>query len=318
MANYQLLTYLDAGGAPVAGLRIGSSVYPIEQALSNLTGQKSTVHSVLDVLEAWDRHAGLLREAAQLVIDQRIPGENLENFRLHAPLLYPGAIYCAGANYSDHVLEMARANNHAPDPDPRELGLKPWHFLKPSRSAVVGHGATVRRPAASKKLDWEAELVAVIGRTARDVSPARALEHVAGYSIANDLSARDLSRRMQLPAGSAFRFDWTAHKGFDGSCPLGPWITPADQVGDPQNLAIKLWVNDVIKQDSNTGQMIFSVAEQIAHLSTMTTLHPGDIVLTGTPAGVGSARGEFLQPGDCVAIEIEGLGRLETRIGQAA
>jgi 2-keto-4-pentenoate hydratase/2-oxohepta-3-ene-1,7-dioic acid hydratase in catechol pathway len=314
MANYQLLTYLGADGAPVAGLRIGSSVYSLEQTLSNLTGRKSAVRSVLDALDGWERHAALLRDAAQLVADQRIPGENLEQLPLLAPLLYPGAIYCAGANYTDHVLEMARANNHAPDPDPRELGLKPWHFLKPARSSVVGHGAAVRRPATSKKLDWEAELVAVIGRTTRNVQPAQALAHVAGYTIGNDLSARDLSRRTQLPEGSGFRFDWTAHKGFDGSCPLGPWITPADQVGDPQNLAMKLWVNDALKQDSNTGQMIFSVAEQIAHLSTLTTLHPGDIVMTGTPAGVGSARGEFLQPGDRVAIEIEGLGRLETRI----
>ena len=121
-------------------------------------------------------------------------------------------------------------------------------------------------------------------------------------------------RILPLPPGSPFHFDWTAHKGFEGSCPLGPHITPAADVRDPQNLAIRLWVNGVLKQDSNTREMIYSVAEQIAHLSTLITLQPNDILLTGTPAGVGSARNEFLQPGDEVAVEIERLGRLETFI----
>jgi 2-keto-4-pentenoate hydratase/2-oxohepta-3-ene-1,7-dioic acid hydratase (catechol pathway) len=169
----------------------------------------------------------------------------------------------------------------------------------------------VARPRGSQKLDWEAELVAVIGKAARNVPVEKALDYVAGYSIADDLSARDLSRRSALPPGNPFHFDWTAHKGFEGSCPLGPWITPAAEVPDPQALAIRLWVNGVLKQDSNTSRMIFSTAEQVAHLSSLATLHPGDLVLTGTPAGVGAGRNEFLQPGDRVEIEIEGLGRLE-------
>ncbi len=142
----------------------------------------------------------------------------------------------------------------------------------------------------------------------------KALDYVAGYTIANDLSARDLARRTQLPPTSPFHFDWSAHKGFEGSCPLGPWIVPGAAVPDPQRLAIRLWVNGVIKQDSNTSEMIYSVAEQIAHLSSLATLHPGDLVLTGTPAGVGTPRNEFLQPGDHVEVEIEGLGRLENWI----
>lgn len=225
-----------------------------------------------------------------------------------------GTIYCAGANYADHVAEMARAQNQPPPPDPHMLGLKPWFFIKPSRSCAVGTGARVARPRGCEKLDWEAELAAVIGKPARNVSAKDALSYVAGYTIANDLSARDLARRPQLPPGSPFHFDWTAHKGFEGSCPLGPWITPAREVPDPQRLAIRLWVNGALKQDSSTSQMIYSVAEQIAHLSSLATLHPGDIVLTGTPAGVGAPRNEFLQPGDRVEIEIEALGRLETWI----
>jgi 2-keto-4-pentenoate hydratase/2-oxohepta-3-ene-1,7-dioic acid hydratase in catechol pathway len=229
---------------------------------------------------------------------------------LHAPLLYPGTIYCAGANYADHVAEMARAQNLPLPQDPRALGLKPWFFIKP-RTCVVGPRSRIARPRGSQKLDWEAELAAVIGRPARNVPAEKALDYVAGYTIADDLSARDLSRRNALPPGNPFHFDWTAHKGFEGSCPLGPWITLAAEVPHPQRLAIRLWVNGALKQDSNTSRMIFSTAEQVSHLSSITTLHPGDLILTGTPAGVGAGRNEFLQPGDRVEIEIEGLGRLE-------
>jgi 2-keto-4-pentenoate hydratase/2-oxohepta-3-ene-1,7-dioic acid hydratase in catechol pathway len=286
----RLVSFSTGRDAPRAGVLVGNHVFE---------GSEASVLSIIDKGKAWKETGNPLP---------------LAEVKLHAPLLYPGTIYCAGANYADHVAEMARAQNMPPPPDPRSLGLKPWFFLKPPRSCVVGPGARVARPRGSQKLDWEAELVAVIGKLTRDVSVDDALDCVAGYTIANDLSARDLARRTQLPPTSPFHFDWSAHKGFEGSCPLGPWITPADAVPDPQRLAIRLWVNGVIKQDSNTSEMIYSVAEQIAHLSSLATLHPGDLVLTGTPAGVGTPRNEFLQPGDHVEIEIEGLGRLENWI----
>jgi 2-keto-4-pentenoate hydratase/2-oxohepta-3-ene-1,7-dioic acid hydratase in catechol pathway len=113
-----------------------------------------------------------------------------------------------------------------------------------------------------------------------------------------------------MATGSAFHFDWVGQKCFDGSCPIGPWIVPADDIADPQNLKLKLWVNDVIKQDSNTSEMIFTLAEQIAHLSKNMTLYPGDVILTGTPAGVGAGRDEFLNAGDVVKLEIEKIGTL--------
>ncbi len=165
-------------------------------------------------------------------------------------------------------------------------------------------------PRYARNVDWEIELAAVIGRPARNVPLERALDHVAGYTIANDLSARDAGRRGPVPDLSPFKWDWTSHKSFEGSCPLGPWIVPAAAIGDPQALGLKLWVNDVLKQDSNTGKMIFTTAEQIAHLSTRITLHPGDLVLTGTPAGVGAGRGEFLKAGDVVKLSIEKIGTL--------
>ena len=284
----KILNFSLGAGAPRAGLLVGNHVFEAPRA---------TVQELLT--------------ADLASLEARGDGLPLAEVKLHAPLLYPGTIYCAGANYADHVAEMARAQNLPPPPDPRSLGLKPWFFIKPPRACVVGPGERIPRPRGSHKLDWEVELVAVIGRPCRNVSVAGALKHVAGYTIADDLSARDLSRRTQLPPGNPFHFDWTAHKGFEGSCPLGPWITLAAEVPDPQRLFIRLWVNGVLKQDSNTAEMIFSTAEQIAHLSSLSTLYPGDIVLTGTPAGVGTARNEFLQPGDHVELEIERIGRLE-------
>jgi len=166
----------------------------------------------------------------------------------------------------------------------------------------------------SKKMDWEIELAAVIGKPAKDVPLDKALSYVAGYTVACDLSARDRGFREQVSVGSPFRADWVAHKNFEGACPLGPWIVPASDIKDPQNLDLKLWVNGVIKQDSNTREMIFNLAEQIEQLSSAITLLPGDIILTGTPAGVGAGRGEFLKAGDEVKLWIEKIGELTTRM----
>src|SRR5215472_17202529 len=164
------------------------------------------------------------------------------------------------------------------------LGEKPWHFVKTSRSSVVGPGAKVKLPAYSQKVDWEVELTAVIGRTVKDVPAEKALACVAGWTIANDLSARDAMKRDKNPPASPFHYDWVSQKCFEGSCPLGPWIVPAGDVGDPHSLGIRLWVNGELMQDSHTSKLIFDTAEQIAMLSSRVTLHPGDLVLTGTPA----------------------------------
>jgi 2-keto-4-pentenoate hydratase/2-oxohepta-3-ene-1,7-dioic acid hydratase in catechol pathway len=165
-------------------------------------------------------------------------------------------------------------------------------------------------PPFSQKVDWEVELAAVIGRPARNVSLDKALSHVAGYTIANDLSARDAMRRPHVADTSPFKLDWLAQKCFEGACPLGPWIVPASEIPDPQKLALKLWIDDELMQDSHTSQMIFTTAEQIAHLSTRLTLQPGDMILTGTPAGVGMGRGRFLKAGETLRLWIEGIGEL--------
>jgi 2-keto-4-pentenoate hydratase/2-oxohepta-3-ene-1,7-dioic acid hydratase in catechol pathway len=302
MASYKLATYAGADG-PRAGIVVGDELFDAAQ----LTGRAADA-TVLGILDDWTTaHDRLAAGAARAAPGA---GEPLASVRLLAPVLWPSAIYCAGANYADHAAEMARAGGRAPEPDPHTLGAKPWHFLKAGRSTLAADGDTIRITGVSKTMDWEIELAAVIGRPAKNVPLVGALDHVAGYTIANDLSARDMGRRQHVSETSPFRFDWVAHKSFDGSCPLGPWIVPSRDIPDPQRLGLKLWVNDVIKQESNTSQMIFSLAEQIEHLSSRITLQPGDVILTGTPAGVGAARGEFLKAGDVVRLWIENIGTL--------
>jgi 2-keto-4-pentenoate hydratase/2-oxohepta-3-ene-1,7-dioic acid hydratase in catechol pathway len=304
MTGYRLASYQAANG-PRAGIIIGDAICDA----ATLT-QRPSYASVLAVLEDWPRAADVIQTA---VSAGPTGGWPLAEAHLRAPLLWPGAIYCAGANYRDHAVEMAKRLGRPLDPDPKANGGRPWHFLKAPRT-VSDPGASIAATAYSKKLDWEVELAAVIGRPVKDIPVERALDCVAGYTCANDLSARDLSRRTEASEKSPFHHDWTGQKSFDGACPLGPWIVPADDIPNPQNLFLKLWVNDVLKQDSNTSEMIFTLADQITQLSRGMTLYPGDVILTGTPAGVGTGRGEFLNAGDVVKIEIERIGTLTNRI----
>ena len=310
MNTYRLLTYRAAKEAR-AGLAIGDSLYDAAR-----TSGASAYSTVLAILKDWTRAKRVLEDTAKRVASGRTKakGMPLKRAKLLAPLLYPGNIYCAGANYTDHVAEMERARGREPGPTMKELGEKPWHFIKTSRSSVVGPGAQVKLPAFSQAVDWEVELAAVIGKAAKDVSVEKALDYVAGYTIADDLSARDVMRREKNPPTSPFHFDWVSQKCFDGSCPIGPWIVPAAQLGDPHKLGIRLWINDELMQDSNTGKMIFNTAEQIAMLSSRVTLHPGDLVLTGTPAGVGMGRNRFLKAGETVRLWIEGIGEFSHKM----
>ena len=192
-------------------------------------------------------------------------------------------------------------------PEPGATGCR-----SSSNTPVVGPGANVTIP--SKMMDWEIELAAVIGVKAKNVSVEKALSYVAGYTIANDLSARDLSKRPHVPDNSPFKWDWVGQKNFDGCCPLGPWITPASDIRDPQKLGMKLWVGDKLMQDASTSLMIYSLADQIADLSGRITLNPGDVILTGTPCGVGMESGRFLQSGEVVKLWIEKIGELSNKM----
>lgn len=257
-------------------------------------------HTVLDLLAEWTRWMPLLRE-----LDVRALPE-VSDAHLVAPLTYPPKVLCAGANYFDHAEEMGAAR---PDPD-----AEPYFFLKTPTTTIVGPDAPVGIPAdPAAKIDWEAELGVVIADTCRDLEPGQAWSHLAGYLVANDLSARG---RFPRPGAvfPAFGWDWFAHKSQDGFCPIGPGLVPAWLVPDPHALKIRLTVNGEVKQDSSTAAMVCGVDRLVAAASRVTTLEPGDLLLTGTPAGVGMPRNEFLEPGDVVTVEIEGVGRIRNRM----
>lgn len=312
--RYELATYVDMSGAPRAGMVVDGRVTDIAGALAD-SGKKALADcgtTVLEVLEQWPQMHAELRNIAKesRARPALFKSVALSEARLLAPILYPGVIFCAGANYRDHVAEMSKALGLPDEPDPHELDLKPWHFIKPAAACIRATGDRIRLPAYSKKVDWEAEIAVVIGRACRNVKVERALDYVAGLSIVNDLSARDHVHRAGVPIASPFHYDWVSQKAFEGALPFGPWICPLDQIEDLGNLRIQLWVNEELMQDSSSSNLIFSMAEQVAHLSTRVTLQPGDVIATGTPAGCGMARGRFLRPGDRVSIRVQHVGTL--------
>jgi 2-keto-4-pentenoate hydratase/2-oxohepta-3-ene-1,7-dioic acid hydratase in catechol pathway len=305
--EYRLLSF-GAPSAPNAGILVGEYVYPAAPLLKEVRGIDDP-SSVLSLLQSWDVvHPRLHAAAAQLHPSEGMP---LSKVSLLAPILYPGALFCAGANYWDHLEEMAEVLRRNTGKMPSiTKPAEPWFFLKTSANSIIGSGVPARLPSFSRQVDWEAELGVVIGRPTRNIPESRALEAVAGYVILNDLSARDLMKR----EGTPFIFDWVGQKCFDDAAPMGPWLTPAAYIGEPDDLTIKLWVNGELKQNSNTGRMVHNVREQIAYLSRHITLRPGDVIATGTPAGVGMPRDEFLKPGDEVKIEIARCGTLVNRM----
>ena len=304
-AGYRLISFTDRG-TPKAGVLVGERVVVASDLLKNADFDTS---SVLGLLRAWDKAHPALDAAAKSVG----PGDglSLSEIELLAPILYPGALYCAGANYWDHLEEMAEAAKRVTGKLPSMVkGKEPYLFMKTTAGSIIGTCTPVRLPPFSRQVDWEAELGVVIARPTRNISESDASSAVAGYLIVNDLSARDLMKR----EGTPFGMDWIGQKCFEDAAPMGPWLTPAAYISDPNDLAIKLWVNGVLKQNSNSGRMVHGIAEQIAYLSRHITLYPGDVIATGTPAGVGMPRGEFLKAGDEVKIEIAGCGTLVNRM----
>jgi 2-keto-4-pentenoate hydratase/2-oxohepta-3-ene-1,7-dioic acid hydratase in catechol pathway len=299
MSDFRLLTYQN-GSQEAAGILVENTVYDAGLLAGDTSGSLLT----MDVLARWDDFLSVFEQAAASPPEG---GRPLADVVLKAPLRSPTNIFFAGANYWDHMREMAgfvkeMTGNEAPV----EKQPEPWLTLKATASCVIGPSEEIRLPAFSNMVDWEAEVALVVGRQCKHLSAANALDCLAGYTIAHDVSARDFLKR----EGSPFIYDWLGQKSFDTSCPMGPWITPTKAITDPSDMSIKLWVNNVIKQDSNTNEIIHDFVEILVYLSGRLTLQPGDVILTGTPAGVGMPHGEFLQPGDTVKIEIGGLGEL--------
>jgi 2,4-diketo-3-deoxy-L-fuconate hydrolase len=230
----------------------------------------------------------------------------IDEVKLLVPIAAPNKILLLAGNYAAHVIERGGIAAE------REETF-PYVFLKPPSTTLTNPFDPVVIPRVSPDhVDWECELGVVIGRTCRDVEEADALEYVAGYTVVNDVTDRKFTPNpgRKLRERDKF-FDWLHGKWHDTFCPMGPCILSADAAGDPQDFRIKLTVNGEVKQDGSTGQMVFPVAAVISFLSRWVTLEPGDIVSTGTPSGVGSAKGTYLKPGDVVVASIDRIGSLE-------
>jgi 2-keto-4-pentenoate hydratase/2-oxohepta-3-ene-1,7-dioic acid hydratase in catechol pathway len=283
------VSYSDASGKPRPGVIEGDSVRPFGAEVASL--------------DAFIAMSPADRKTAVGKLGAAIP---LSGLKLHAPLHPKKNVFCVGRNYLAHAEEGAKALG-------TELKLPdvPTYFTK-APTTVVGPDAVVHLSGnLSPMWDWEAELAVIIGETCKDVSESDALSKVFGYSCLNDVTARDLQRS---------HVQWFKGKSLDETCPLGPWIVDAADIGDPQNLEIMLRVNGVEKQHSNTGKMIFNVKQIVSNLSQGLTLEAGDIIASGTPEGVGFARTppEFLKDGDVMEVEVEKIGILKNPIAMSA
>jgi len=281
-------------------MRIGAAGAERPVAMTE-TGEHYDLSGLTDDIDgAFLARDGVARARAALT-SRSLPAIDVAGQRLGAPIARPQAVLCIGQNYAAHAAESG-----APVP------TVPILFFK-HPNTVVGPFDQVAVPRASAKTDWEVELAVVIGRRARYLdSPAGALSCVAGYATSNDVSERGF--QLEQSGGQ-----WSKGKSCETFNPLGPWLVPADDVGDPQELGLRSWVNGEPRQDSSTADMVFSVAELIWHLSQYLVLEPGDVINTGTPQGVAlSGRFPYLHAGDVMTIEIDGLGRQEQRLVDAA
>lgn len=282
------LAVFSHGGARRLGKVSGDSVIDLSVAAPDLPA------TVIDFLKAG---APALERFRSVASDGpgRIP---LHEVQLHAPVPNPEKYLAIGMNYSDHGAEA------------RQLGLDVPEYqlwFNKQVSCITGPFDDVVHPKVTEKMDYEAELAVVIGRECRYVTADEAPSVIGGYMVANDVSARDWQLRTST---------MTLGKSFDTHGPIGPWLTLAHEIGDPHRLAIRMLVNGEVRQNADTSQLIHNIYEQIAYLSQVMTLKPGDILATGTPSGVGVARKPpvFLQPGDVMRVEIEGLGHIENRV----
>ena len=316
LTPYRLATYSasDAGdGSPRPAIVVGQTILDLaasDALFATETGSPPFDFSteLIGVIAAGDRSTARLNQIANR-FDGREDGFRfrIEPHRLTAPLLYPSNLLAAAANYRSHATEMDVEQEVDPDRD------APYLFAKSARSGIIGTGDPYRIPPGRDQIDWEGELGVVIGKTATRVPLERALDHVFGYTIVFDVSDRG-GRYRENPMLSGP--DWFSGKSGDRAAPMGPYLTPSAFLPDPQALRLTTRIDDRIVQDDTTANMIYSVAHLIAYASTIMTLHPGDVIATGTPDGVGAAREppEFLRPGQTVHIEIEGIGTLSIPI----
>lgn len=324
MTSYGICTFAVTDGSACAGISVAGKVVSIDELIDALPGSDWDAlrgRSVFDFLQEWSEVkeviSGLVNAAVKKDLIAEC-GRASESVKMFPPIMKPQQIFCTGANYRQHVIDLTLDAGVGPEGlsdaelrtwaenmmDERAANGEPYVFMKPV-SAMAGAYDSLPLPSNTTQPDWELELGVVIGKEAFRVSREDALSYVAGYTIVNDISARDLIPRTDY---KMLGTDWFRSKGQRGFFIVGPEVVPSEFVEDPMDLKIKLEVSGKLMQNETTADMIFDIARQIEYISSYTPLLPGDIICTGSPAGNGTHYNRFLRDGDIMTGEIEGLG----------
>ena len=309
----KLVTY-SAGGEQRVGAVVGDDNNQVvdlaaaDRALARREKRKTHAFfsDMLTLLEAGSKGISAAKKAAAAASSASV--KPLSKVRLKAPVPNPRKVLCLAGNYQDHIEEGGGKMEKQDKETPRV-------FMKPPSTTVIGQNDKILIPPVARSIDWEGELAVVIGRKAKGVKPKDALKYVAGYTIMNDVSERDLKIKKRTDSRPRDEwFDWLNGKWLDTFGPQGPWIVTRDEIPDPQKLDISTFINGERKQHNNTGQMLYPVNKIIEYISAIVTLEPGDLISTGTISGVGSTTGTFMKPGDKVQIEISSIGVLKNTV----
>jgi 2-keto-4-pentenoate hydratase/2-oxohepta-3-ene-1,7-dioic acid hydratase in catechol pathway len=292
--TFRLGTFSRAGAAPFPGLVLGERVVPLDG-----------FESALGILTSWDRNCAALGRSAES--DWSAGSIDLGELRVHAPLL-PRQVFCTIANYRSHIVEVAGDAERGAKAIEERLRTPPYVCFK-LPTTVIGPAEGLVLPSGPQKIDWELELGVVIGRPGRHIGRAEAMSYVAGYTLVNDITVRDLVLRPDLPRLGS---DWLQSKNAPGFLPMGPYFVPAAFVADPYTLRLTLRLNGEVMQDEQVSDMLFDIETQIEYVSKYAQLLPGDVICTGTPAGCGGRYQRFLKPGDVMEGTAQGFGVLRT------
>ncbi|GGO65541.1 fumarylacetoacetate hydrolase family protein [Bowmanella pacifica] len=307
MTKFALATYQTQGHERTA-MQIQGKFFDLESCFEAVHPAQHSkprwVFSSTDAICQWEQTSAELQDLAEqviLLVEQGKLAPLAEDLQLLAPFR-PTTIFGTASNYHEHAAEMNTILAAKPD-------SSPYVFMKATTS-VTATQTDVILPPETQQLDWEVELGVVIGKAARRVKAADALNYIAGYTVVNDISARDLNRRSDYP----FKHDWFRGKSWDTFCPMGPVFVPKQTIADPHQIKLSLFLNGKQMQDGNTSELIWNVFEQIEYLSSILTLRPGDLIMTGTPAGVGKGIGLYLKPGDVLEASAEGVGSIKNTV----
>ncbi|MEI8152698.1 MAG: fumarylacetoacetate hydrolase family protein [Hyphomicrobiales bacterium] len=309
---FKLGTFSKAGGKPFAAILLDDTAVDLAGAAAASGRKLSSTASLQDLLEDWDANFASLQEIAAFLDKEKPAAAAVSSLTALPPIGRPGKMFYAAQNFQEHVDEMLRSGM-TPKEGPKFTGdkstSKPYLFLKAS-SSLAGANDDIEIPRELKRIDWEAEIACAISKPGKHIKGERALDHIAGWMTTNDVSARDLQIRADRPG---LRSDWLNGKSHDKFAPMGPYLVPKAFIKDHMKLFIRLTVNGAVKQNGNTSQFIFTPEEQIEYASGILSLQSGDIFVCGTCGGVGQGTNTFLNVGDVMETEVEGLGKMTNK-----